>query len=59
MPPPKEVLKSVRRVDLSGSGATDVSWLEGMDVTWLSLSGCRVEKGWEAVGGSKELSGEF
>ncbi|WVQ70746.1 hypothetical protein IAR50_000268 [Cryptococcus sp. DSM 104548] len=56
IPPPKESLENVRRVDLSGSGAQDVSWLEGMSVTWLSLAGCPVEKGWEAVGSLSELT---
>ncbi|ODN99549.1 hypothetical protein L198_03393 [Cryptococcus wingfieldii CBS 7118] len=56
IPPPQESLKNVRRVDLSGSGAQDVSWLEGMGVTWLNLAGCPVEKGWEAVGTLSELT---
>ena len=49
-------MEGVRRVDLSGSGVTDVSWVTG-GVTWLSLAGCPVEKGWEAIGELKELSG--
>ncbi|WWD20605.1 hypothetical protein CI109_105081 [Kwoniella shandongensis] len=56
IPPPAESLTTIRRVDLTGSGATDVSWLEGTGVTWLSLAGCQIEKGWEAVGSLQELS---
>lgn len=58
IPPPKDVLEGVRRVDLSGSGVTDVSWLKGTGVTWLSLAGCEGVQGWEAVGTLTELSGE-
>lgn len=57
IPPSSDLLAKVRRVDLAGSGCTDVSWLEGSGATWLSLAGCRVEKGWDAVGGLSELSG--
>ncbi|KAK8850422.1 hypothetical protein IAR55_004340 [Kwoniella newhampshirensis] len=56
IPPPAETLTTIRRVDLAGSGAEDVSWLEGTGVTWLSLAGCRIGNGWEAVGSLKELS---
>jgi hypothetical protein len=56
LPPSEERMENVRRVDLSGSGVTDVSWIKG-GVTWLSLAGCPVEQGWEAVGELKELSG--
>lgn len=56
VPPKPERLEGVRRVDLSGSGITDVSWIKG-GVTWLSLAGCPVEKGWEAIGDLNELSG--
>lgn len=38
---------------------TDLTWLQGTGVTWLSLAGCPVEQGWEAVGSLKELSGKF
>ncbi|KAL1409861.1 hypothetical protein Q8F55_003860 [Vanrija albida] len=56
LPPPAERLAGVTRVDLEGSGATDVSWLAGSSVTWLSLKGCAVVDGWEAVGGLADLS---
>ncbi|WOO78790.1 uncharacterized protein LOC62_02G002328 [Vanrija pseudolonga] len=56
IPPPAERLAGVTRVDLEGSGATDVSWLAGSSVTWLSLKGCEVVDGWEAVGGLADLS---
>ncbi|WVQ86054.1 hypothetical protein IAT38_008222 [Cryptococcus sp. DSM 104549] len=56
IPPPAEMLANVRRVDLGESGATDVSWLDGTGVTWLSLAGCKIEEGWEAVGSLQELS---
>ena len=59
VPPSRDVLANVRRVDLATSGCTDVSWLEGSSVTWLSLAGCKIEKGWEAVGRLKELSGKL
>lgn len=59
LPPPRDLLKNVRRVDLAGSGCTDVSWLEGSGVTWLSLSACEIKEGWEAVGALEELSGMF
>jgi hypothetical protein len=58
IPPPKDVLDGVRRIDLAGSGITDVSWLAGLGVTWLNLAGCRIKDGWEAVGSLTELSGE-
>lgn len=58
IPPTKEVLQNVRRVDLEGSGVTDVGFLQGTGVTWLSLKGCKVTQGWEAVGGLSELAGE-
>lgn len=58
IPPPKDVLEGVRRVDLAGSGLTDVSWLKGTGVTWLNLAGCQISEGWEAVGSLTELSGE-
>jgi hypothetical protein len=58
LPPPKDLLKGVRRVDLAGSGVTDVGWLkECEDVTWLNLAGCEGLKGWEGVGELKNLSG--
>ncbi|TXT03861.1 hypothetical protein VHUM_04284 [Vanrija humicola] len=56
IPPPAERLAGVTRVDLEGSGATDVSWLAGSSVTWLSLKGCEVVDGWDAVGGLADLS---
>lgn len=59
IPPPKDLLSNVRRIDLEGSGVTDVSFLLGTGVTWLSLKGCEVENGWEAVGSLNELAGEF
>ena len=55
VPPSPERLDGVRRIDLSGSGITDISWVKG-GVTWLSVAGCPIEKGWEAVGELKELS---
>ncbi|WVW80975.1 hypothetical protein I302_102966 [Kwoniella bestiolae CBS 10118] len=57
IPPPAEVLANVRRVDLSGSGVRDVSFLkDAKGVTWLSLNGCQIERGWEEVGGLEELA---
>ncbi|ORX41130.1 hypothetical protein BD324DRAFT_43502 [Kockovaella imperatae] len=47
-PPPD--LSHVTRLDLEGSGVTDIEWLKGSRVTWLSLKGCQVERGWDAVG---------
>jgi hypothetical protein len=52
-------LTGITRVDLSGSEMTDVSWLKDSEVRWLSLAGCKITKGWEAVGSLKELTGEF
>ena len=51
-------LSHVTRLDLEGSGVTDVSWLKGSKVTWLSLKGCQLEKGWDAVGSLDALSGQ-
>lgn len=59
LPPPADVLRGVRRVDLEGSGVRDISWLKGAGVTWLSLSGCGIERGWDAVGSLAELSGAW
>lgn len=57
LPPTPDMLANVRRVDLAGSGVTDVSFLQDTGVTWLSLVGCPVEKGWKAVASLKELAG--
>lgn len=59
IPPTAAMLGNVRRVDLSGSGATDVRWLHGTSLTWLSLAGCEVVEGWAEVGGMDMLSGEL
>ncbi|KIR42365.1 hypothetical protein I307_00843 [Cryptococcus deuterogattii 99/473] len=56
LPPPTEQLENVRRIDLSGSEAKDVSWLEGLPVTWLSLANCPIQHGWEAIGTLSELT---
>ncbi|GFZ48197.1 hypothetical protein JCM24511_05945 [Saitozyma sp. JCM 24511] len=56
LPPTPDMLANVRRVDLAGSGVTDVSFLQDTGVTWLSLVGCPVEKGWKAVASLKELA---
>lgn len=58
LPVPAERLAGVTRVDLEGSGCTDVSWLAGSGVTWLSVKGCPIEKGWDAVGSLDALAGE-
>lgn len=58
LPPPTEQLENARRIDLSGSEAKDVSWLEGLPITWLSLANCPIQHGWEAVGTLSELTGE-
>lgn len=57
IPPPPERLEGVTRVDLEGSGCTDVSWLPG-SVTWLNLKGCPVTEGWDVVGGLDGLTGK-
>jgi hypothetical protein len=57
LPPPADILANVTRVDLTGSDCTDVSWLSGTKVTWLSLKGCKIEKGWDAVGSLSNLAG--
>lgn len=57
IPPTPERLKGVTRIDLAGSDCSDVTWLEGTEVTWLSLKGCPVVKGWDAVGTLKDLAG--
>jgi hypothetical protein len=59
LPPPAERLAGVTRVDLEGSGCADVSWLKDTAVTWLSLKGCPVTEGWDAVGGLEGLAGEL
>ena len=56
IPPPS--LSGVTRLDLSGSTVEDVSWLEGSQVTWLNLTGCKVQDGWDAVGSLGGLTGE-
>ena len=58
LPPSSETISKVTRVDLTGSPCTDISWLAGTNVTWLSLKGCRIEKGWEEVGSLENLAGE-
>ena len=57
IPPPKDILKGITRVDLSGSQVTDVSLLKDTSVRWLSLAGCSITVGWEAVGSLKDLTG--
>jgi hypothetical protein len=59
LPPSAERLAGVTRVDLEGSGATDVSWLAGTGVTWLNLKGCVITEGWESVGALEGLAGEL
>jgi hypothetical protein len=58
LPPPSETLSKITRVDLTGSPCTDISWLSGTNVTWLSLKGCKIEKGWDEVGALENLAGE-
>lgn len=58
IPPPRDMLSGVTRVDLAGSQVQDVSWLQGAGVTWLSLNGCKIED-WTVVGQLSELSGRF
>lgn len=58
IPPAPERLEGVTRVDLEGSGCTDVSWLPG-SVTWLNLKGCAVTEGWEVVAALEGLTGEL
>lgn len=58
LPPPNESLAKVTRVDLTGSDCTDVSWLKGTNVTWLSLKGCKIHSGWDAVGSLTDLTGK-
>ena len=55
---PPASLEGITRVDLTGSGVTDVSWLSGSGVRWLGLSGC-VIKDWSAVGTLEQLTGMF
>ena len=57
LPPPSETISKVTRVDLTGSSCTDISWLSGTNVTWLSLKGCKIEKGWDEVGSLENLAG--
>ncbi|KAL7422715.1 hypothetical protein Q5752_002007 [Cryptotrichosporon argae] len=56
VPVPAEALRTVRRLDLEGSGVTDLSWVRGSGVTWLSVKGCRGITGWDAVASLDELS---
>lgn len=53
---PPASLEGITRVDLTGSGVTDVSWLRGSSVRWLGVSGCKIED-WSAVGSLSELTG--
>lgn len=57
LPPSPDILSKVTRVDLAGSNCTDISWLKGTKVTWLSLKGCKIEQGLEAVASLEELAG--
>lgn len=60
LPPPKDILKGVRRIDLAGSNVKDIDWLkECHEVTWLNLAGCEDVRGWEGVGGLSNLSGKL
>ena len=52
-------LQNVTRLDLEGSGVTDISWIKGSGVTWLSLKGCTIESGWDAVGSLDGLTGKL
>ncbi|WWC98695.1 hypothetical protein V866_005588 [Kwoniella sp. B9012] len=57
LPPSPERLANVTRIDLAGSGVKDVSWLkDAKGVTWLSLNGCQIERGWEQVGELDKLT---
>lgn len=56
LPPPPERLAGVTRVDLDGAECADISWLPA-SVTWLSVKGCQVTKGWDVVGGLEGLTG--
>lgn len=59
LPPPKDILKGVRRIDLAGSGVKDIDWLKDCgEVTWLNLAGCEGLSGWEGIGHLEKLSGE-
>lgn len=55
IPPPPERLEGVTRIDLEGSGCSDVSWLPA-STTWLSLKNCPVTEGWDTVGGLENLA---
>ncbi|CAK9786434.1 L domain-like protein [Cutaneotrichosporon oleaginosum] len=55
IPPPPERLEGVTRIDLDGAECTDVSWIPP-SVTWLSVKGCAVTKGWEVVGALEGLT---
>lgn len=55
---PPASLEGITRVDLTGSGVTDVSWLRGSSVRWLGVSGCKIED-WSAVGSLTELTGAW
>ena len=57
IPPPRDILAKARRIDLTGSECTDVTWLEGSPITWLNLAGCQIKYGWEIVGHLRQLSG--
>jgi hypothetical protein len=59
LPPSAEAIANVTRVDLTGSECTDVTWLAGSKVTWLSLKGCKVQKGWDEVGALDNLAGKL
>lgn len=56
VPPPPERLEGVTRIDLEGSDCADVSWIPS-SVTWLSVKGCPVTDGWEAIGNLENLAG--
>ncbi|WWD08364.1 hypothetical protein V865_006476 [Kwoniella europaea PYCC6329] len=57
LPPSPERLANVTRIDLAGSGVKDVSWLkDAKGVSWLSLNGCQIERGWEQVGELDKLT---
>ena len=55
-PPSAESLANITRVDLGGSGITNVEFLRGSGVTWLSLVDCPIQD-WSPLGTLKELAG--
>ncbi|EIW69768.1 hypothetical protein TREMEDRAFT_61533 [Tremella mesenterica DSM 1558] len=57
IPPSREKLENITRLDLSGSETEDVTWVgQAKKITWLNLAGCKIKRGWESLEESENLT---